>query len=67
MFSVVYTDVINGILITIGTILSLFFLVQKVGGVSEVITIAEATGKWDLFGNWSLERVGTCLWAVNCY
>lgn len=58
MFSVVYTDVINGILITIGTILALIFLVQKVGGVSEVILIAESTGKWDLFGNWSSERVG---------
>lgn len=58
MFSVVYTDVINGILITIGTIFALIFLVQQVGGVREVIFIAESTGKWDLFGNWSNERLG---------
>ncbi len=58
MFSVVYTDVINGILITVGTIFSLIFLIQKVGGVNEVILIAESTGKWDLFGNWSFERLG---------
>ena len=58
MFSVVYTDVVNGILIAIGTIGALVFLVFKIGGIDEIITIAEIPGKWQLFGNWSAERVG---------
>lgn len=58
MFSVVYTDVVNGILMMIGTILALIFLVDKVGGISEVFSVAEAAGKLQLFGNWSSERVG---------
>ncbi len=58
MFSVVYTDVVNGILMTIGSIGALLFLIIKVGGISEVITIADSVGKWQLFGNWDLERVG---------
>ncbi|MBA65168.1 MAG: hypothetical protein CMG55_05140 [Candidatus Marinimicrobia bacterium] len=58
MFSVVYTDVVNGILMTIGTIGALIFLVLKVGGISEIITISESVGKWQLFGNWELERAG---------
>ena len=58
MFSVVYTDVINGILITFGTISALLFLIYKVGGLEEIILVAEAAGKWDLFGNWSSERIG---------
>ncbi len=58
MYSVVYTDVVNGVLMTFGTIGALVFLVFKVGGISEVITIAESAGKWQLFGNWSAERIG---------
>ena len=58
MFSVVYTDVVNGILMVIGTIGALFFLIGKVGGTSEIISIADMHGKWSLFGNWHLERVG---------
>ena len=58
MFSVVYTDVVNGILMTIGTIGALIFLVFKIGGVGEIITVAETFGKWQLFGNWAAERTG---------
>ena len=58
MFSVVYTDVVNGILMAVGTIGALVFLVLKIGGIEEIITIAEIPGKWQLFGNWSAERVG---------
>ncbi len=58
MFSVVYTDVINGILMTIGTIGALVFLIIKVGGINEVIAVADSAGKWQLFGNWSTERIG---------
>ena len=58
MYSVVYTDVVNGILMTIGTITALGFLIFKVGGVSEIISVSESVGKWQLFGNWDLERTG---------
>ena len=58
MYSVVYTDVVNGVLMTIGTIVALGFLIIKVGGVTEIISISESVGKWQLFGNWHLERVG---------
>ena len=58
MYSVVYTDVVNGVLMTIGTILALGFLIIKVGGVTEIISVSESVGKWQMFGNWHLERVG---------
>ncbi len=58
MFSVVYTDVVNGILMTIGTVGALIYLFIDVGGMSEIISVAESAGKWKLFGNWSSERSG---------
>ncbi len=58
MFSVVYTDVVNGVLMTIGTIGALIFLYFKVGGMGEIITVAESAGKWQWFGNWAAERTG---------
>ena len=58
MFSVVYTDVVNGILMTIGTIGALIYLLIDVGGISEIISVAESAGKWQWFGNWSSERSG---------
>ena len=58
MFSVVYTDVVNGILMTIGTVGALIYLFIDVGGMSEIISVAESAGKWQLFGNWSSERSG---------
>ena len=58
MFSVVYTDVVNGVLMSIGTIGTLLFLIFKIGGLSEIITVADKVGKWQMFGNWHLERVG---------
>ena len=58
MFSVVYTDVVNGVLMTIGTIGALIFLYFKIGGLTEIITVAEPAGKWQWFGNWAAERTG---------
>jgi len=56
MFSVVYTDVVNGVLMTIGTIGALIYLYIEVGGMSEIILVAESAGKWQWFGNWASER-----------
>ena len=58
MFSVVYTDVVNGVLMTIGTLAALGYMIINVGGIGEIIEVAEQTGKWSTFGNWSSERIG---------
>lgn len=58
MFSVVYTDVVNGVLMTFGVLGALAWLLFQVGGVDEVIATADAAGKWSWFGNWANERVG---------
>jgi SSS family solute:Na+ symporter/sodium/proline symporter len=56
MFSVVYTDVVNGVLMTFGTLGALFWIVNAVGGAEEVYLAAEAAGKWSMWGNWAAER-----------
>ncbi|MEX0928526.1 MAG: sodium:solute symporter family protein [Balneolales bacterium] len=56
MVSVVYTDVINGILMIFGVIFTLVFMVITLGGIGEIISFAEEAGKWSLFGNWANER-----------
>lgn len=56
MFSVVYTDVVNGVLMTLGTLAALVFLVHQVGGLDEVVAGAQAAGKWSVFGHWAEER-----------
>ena len=58
MFSVVYTDVVNGVLMTIGILGALLFLIFRVGGLGEIAAVAESAGKWQLFGNWAAERTG---------
>lgn len=57
MYSVVYTDVVNGVLMIFGTLGALFFMVNAVGGVDEVVSAADAAGKWSLWGKWDAERV----------
>ncbi|MEX2526941.1 MAG: sodium:solute symporter family protein [Gemmatimonadota bacterium] len=56
MVSVVYTDVVNGVLMIFGVIVSIFFMLMAVGGFPEVVAVAEEAGKWSLFGNWADER-----------
>ena len=58
MLSVVYTDVVNGMLMVVGIFATAFFMVDAVGGVDDIIRYAEAAGQWDLFGNWAYERSG---------
>ncbi|MFL2989238.1 MAG: sodium:solute symporter [Candidatus Neomarinimicrobiota bacterium] len=58
MFSVVYTDVINGVLITIGVLAALVVMLINIGGIEQMIQIADQAGKWSMFGNWSAERTG---------
>ena len=58
MFSVVYTDVVNGVLMTLGILAALIYMTFRVGGLSEIVMVAESAGKWSLFGNWAAERTG---------
>ena len=37
MFSVVYTDVVNGVLMTIGTLVALGYMIYNVGGIAETM------------------------------
>ena len=55
MLSVVYTDVVNGVLMILGVLVALVALIGAVGGFDEIIISAEAVGKWSLFGNWAQE------------
>jgi len=55
MLSVVYTDVVNGVLMTIGCIATVIFSVHMVGGLDEVFAVAEAAGKTSVFGHWAAE------------
>jgi len=55
MLSVVYTDVVNGVLMIIGCLSTLVYLVWRVGGVGEVLASADAAGKLDVFGHWAAE------------
>ena len=56
MLSVVYTDVVNGVLMIVGMFATMLFMIVAVGGMDEIVIAAEAAGKWDLFGNWADER-----------
>ncbi len=58
MISVVYTDVVNGVLMIVGILAAVVFMTVTLGGPGEIVTAAEAAGKWSLFGNWALERTG---------
>lgn len=55
MLSVVYTDVVNGVLMLIGCITTLGYMIWRVGGLDEVLATAETTGKLELFGHWASE------------
>jgi len=58
MFSVVYTDVVNGVLMTIGVLTALAVMIINIGGLGEMVQIADQAGKWSMFGNWAAERSG---------
>ena len=56
MFSVVYTDVVNGVLMTTGVLTALAFMIINIGGLNEMVQIADQASKWSMFGNWAAER-----------
>ena len=56
MLSVVYTDVVNGVLMVTGVLVGLGVLLYQVGGLDVVIESAQQSGKWSAFGNWADER-----------
>ncbi len=56
MLSVVYTDVVNGVLMLFGVFITLIFVIHEVGGIDEVMAYAASTGKTGFFGNWANEK-----------
>ena len=46
MLSVVYTDVVNGVIMLTGVGLALVYMIQLVGGPSALISAADDAGKW---------------------
>ncbi len=58
MLSVVYTDVVNGALMTLGVLVGVGFVVVQVGGFDQLVAAADAAGKWSWFGHWDLEHGG---------
>lgn len=55
MVSVVYTDVINGVIMIVGLIGGLVYMLYTVGGVGEVAAYAQSADKASLFGQWAQE------------
>jgi len=43
---------------SVGVLAALFYMIYNVGGIGEIITVADQAGKWSMFGNWAFERVG---------
>lgn len=58
MLSVVYTDVVNGVLMIVGILAGLAWLVFEIGGLGDVMTTANELGRASLFGQWGMERAG---------
>ena len=57
MLSVVYTDVVNGVLMIVGVLTALFYMIGEVGGFAEVNRVAGELGNSGFFAHWELESI----------
>lgn len=57
MLSVVYTDVVNGVIMLAGVGLALIYMLILVGGPSGLQSSAADAGKWSLVGHWEEESL----------
>lgn len=65
--AVIWTEVIQAVLLTFGALLILFTIVNKVpGGVSEIIEIGNANDKFSL-GSFSLDFSSPTFWVILLY
>jgi solute:Na+ symporter, SSS family len=66
MEAVIWTEVAQGIIKTLGAILILFLIIKEMGGVSHIITIAKDNHKLSL-GSLSPDFTSSSLWVVLFY
>lgn len=65
--AVIWTEVIQAILLTFGALLILFTIIYKIpGGVSEIVEIGNANGKFSL-GSFSLDFTSPTFWVILLY
>lgn len=65
--AVIWTEVIQAILLTFGALLILFTIINKMpGGVSEIVEIGQANGKFSL-GSFSLDFTSPTFWVILLY
>lgn len=57
MLSVVYTDVVNGVIMLTGVALALAYMLLLVGGPLALQTAAANAGKWNILGHWEQESL----------
>src|SRR3546814_843430 len=67
MEAVIWTEVVQGILLTFGGLLILYLVVTHIdGGVSTMVDIGMADGKFDL-GSFDMDFVGSSFWVILLY
>jgi SSS family solute:Na+ symporter len=66
MEAVIWTEVVQGIIKTVGAVLILFLIVSEMGGVSKIINIASANHKFSL-GSFSPDFTQATFWVILFY
>jgi solute:Na+ symporter, SSS family len=66
MEAVIWTEVVQGIIKTLGAILILFLIISEMGGVSKIIDIASANHKFSL-GSFSPDFTQATFWVILFY
>jgi SSS family solute:Na+ symporter len=67
MEAVIWTEVVQGIIKTLGAVLILYLVMKQIpGGVEQVVAIAKADNKWNL-GSSSLNFTQPTFWVVLLY
>lgn len=66
MEAVIWTEVVQGIIKTLGAVLILFLIISEMGGVSKIIDIASANHKFSL-GSFSPDFTQATFWVILFY
>ncbi|MFL5739400.1 MAG: sodium:solute symporter [Flavisolibacter sp.] len=66
MEAVIWTEVVQGVIKTLGAVLILFLIISEMGGVSKIINIASANHKFSL-GSFSPDFTQATFWVILFY
>ncbi|CAN5682957.1 sodium:solute symporter [soil metagenome] len=67
MEAIIWTDVVQGIILTLGALIILFFVIKDMpGGVGAITNIGEANGKFSL-GSFSPDLTQSTFWVILLY